>query len=206
MATRAIKIFLLLNLFFSATISHGQKFRKLDSILSKQLTQNQVGESRWVYYRKYAKIQGVHKPEINKLLSNFKFYTATLTNYLGWHVETSRCLILFDTVQSKILLVEPMWYSDLNEAFLRLFIGTKFKDKSSLMKFITELQSLLIVGFEEGKFTNTKYFDSNVTFDLTEINSGKTDTWRTIEIAAPDNVIKSFKSTNPKINESRTVR
>jgi hypothetical protein len=202
-----MKIFLLLSLFFSVAISHGQKFKKLDSILSKQLTPNQnEGEGgKWVYYRKYAKSQPIHKPEVNKLLSKFKFYTVNLTNYLDEHVETSRCLILFDTVKRRILLVEPMWCSDQNETFLKLFIGVKFKDRITLMKIITELQSLLIVGFE-GKFANTKYYDNKVTFDLTEINNGKIDIWRSTEIAISDNVIKSFKSTNPKMNDSRIVQ
>jgi len=200
-----MKIFLLLSLIFCATISHGQMFKKLDSLLSKQLSQDQEGEGKWVYYRKYSKIQNVIKPEVNKLFPNFKLYTASLTNYLGWHVETARCLILFDTVKTKILLVEPMWYSDQKETFLKLFLGVKFKDRITLMKFITELQSLLIVGFE-GKFVNTKYYDNKVTFDLTEINNGKIDIWRSIEIAISDNVIKSFKSTNPKMNDSTTVQ
>lgn len=170
-------------------------------------------DGRWVYYSERGNIQKIAKSEVSKIIPDYSFYRVTMTNYLGYHVNTSGCLILYDSLNKKTELVQPMWYSDENEVFLKHFIGTQFTDSTFLLKFVYELQGLMIVG-TSGTFFNTKYQSDRITFDLTfdhvSVSSGIINAvsgiWRTFEISLTDNTIKEFKITNPRMNQSRIVK
>lgn len=188
-------------LFFIATISFEQSFSKLDSLLVKNFPENSRTDGKWVYYSGNNAIKRIIKPEVNKTLTDFSFYQVDMTNYLGYHVHSSTCLILFDSVNLKVLLAVPMWYSDMSTDFVKLFIGKKFSDTASLMNFIKELQELMLIG-SLGKFSEPRLDNNKVTFDMTNNYSKGKDVWRHIEIVIINNTIKKFKSTNPTTKES----
>lgn len=84
------------------------------------------------------------------------YYTVTLVNYLGCHINPSRNLILFDTVHLWIIHVVPMWYSDISKDLLSLFIGKSFPDSTALLDFTCDLQRLMNAG-SSGSFERTVY-------------------------------------------------
>ncbi|MBI5857775.1 MAG: hypothetical protein HZB42_08990 [Sphingobacteriales bacterium] len=185
----------------------------LDGCLRRDFPKNSMTDGRWVYYPETGNIQQIDKPEISKIIPAYSFYRVTMTNYLGYHVNVSGCLILYDSLNKKIELVQPIWYSDENELFLKHFIGNKFTDTTSLLKFVYELQNLMIVG-TSGTFFNTRYQSDKITFDLTfghvsvspGIVNAVSGIWRTFEISLADNTLKEFKITNPRMNQSRIVK
>ena len=108
----------------------------------------------WVYVKDQADIQRMVKPRVIAVLPEFSFYTVTLTNYLGYHINRSRNLILFDSTRSRVIHVVPMWYGDISADLLSMFIGKTFPDSTSMLNFTLELQSLIIAG-STGGFENT---------------------------------------------------
>ena len=169
----------------------------LKEFLLGNFSQNSTKDGRWVYYKENANIQNLDKPEITKIIPSYKFYKVRLTNYLGYHINSCSNLILFDSVNKKIVHPEPMWYSDNNEEFIKLFIGKKFTDSTALMTFINEFQDLLKIG-STGQFANTKYNNTKVTFDDTFEGANRTEVWRRIEIIIKDNTIIDYRSINPR--------
>lgn len=178
--------------------------KTLDGILSKRFPENSNIDGRWVYYREKANIQKLEKPLVSKVIPEYTFYKINLTNYLGYHINSSNNLILFDSTKSKVVHAVPMWYGDISGDLLSLFIGKTFSDSTSLLKFTTELQSLMNAG-STGGFENTKYNEDRVTFDLTYQGANRKEVWRHIEMFIVDNTIKSFRSTNPQMKTSVTV-
>lgn len=162
-------------------------------------------DGKWVYYPELANIQKLEKPVVNKVIPEYAFYRVRLTNFLGYHVNSSSNLILFDSINRKIIHAIPMWYNDLSPDFLKLFIGKQFIDSVSLLEFTVELQYLMNVG-STGMFENTRYSYDKVTFDLTYHGANKKEVWRNIEMFITDNRITGFRSTNPKMNDSITVQ
>lgn len=185
-----------------------------DGCLRRDFPESSSIDGRWVYYPAQANIQKIIKPEVSKIIPAYSFYRVVLTNFLGYHINGSGCLILYDSARQRTELTEPLWFSDDNEALLRKFIGVKFKDSISLMQFVGELQDLLLVG-TGGSFFDTKYQKDKITYALTfehvSTSPGITsvvraDIWRTYEITLKDDTIIKFSSTNPKMNETRTVQ
>jgi hypothetical protein len=151
-------LILIITLFFLSN-SYGQSRDqddtiRLDSILRKELSRNSSAASPWFYFPG-SKIKKIDKPEIRKVFPEFTFYNVDLgsTNY---EISGADCLILMDSSNSTVLVVAPMWYSDINEPFLKLFTGKKFESGIALRSFVLELQDLLNVG-TNGKFENTVY-------------------------------------------------
>ena len=171
--------------------------KTLEDFLFKTFSEYSKTDGRWVYYKEQANIQKLDKPEVSKVVPGFNFYKVRLTNYLGYHVNTCSNLILFDSVNKKIIHPEPMWYSDNNEEFIKLFIGKKFTDSTALMSFINEFQDLLKMG-STGQFANTKYSNTKVTFDYTFQGARGTEIWRRIEVYIKDNTILEYRSINPR--------
>ena len=198
------KFVALIFILFSLTLAIGQNFKKLEFALVKDFPESSSTNAKWVYYSESANIQKIDKPDVNKLIPNFSFYKVRLTNFLGYHINTSNCLVLFDSIKFKTLLVAPMWYSDISEDFLKLFIGAKFSDSISIMKFALELQDLMILGSTD-QFENTKFNTNKITFELTHAGSSSREVWRRIEIIISENTITKFISTNPIMNTSEVV-
>jgi hypothetical protein len=177
----------------------------LERSLLLNFPQSPVGDGKWVYYQESGKIQKIEKPAVSKLIPEYAFYRVSLTNFLGYHINSSTNLILFDSVKTKIIHVVPMWYGDISRAFLKLFIGKQFSDSTSLLEFTIELESLMNIG-STGMFENTRYSYDKVTFDLTYQGANKKEVWRHIEMFITDNRITGFRSTNPQMNESIIVQ
>ena len=201
-----MKVLLIVTLlFFIVAASFGQTFQKLDSVLLKTFPENSSIDGKWVYYSANGHIKKIDKPEVSKVLPNYTFYQVDMTNFLGYHVYTSTCLILFDSNRLQALLAVPMWYNDISKDFLKLFIGKKFNDTVALMNFMKELQDLMFIG-SRAKIEDPKLDTGKVTFDMKNNYSKGKEIWRHIEISIIDNTIRRFKSTNPMMNESIIVQ
>jgi hypothetical protein len=172
--------------------------KTLEDFLSRNFSEFSKEDGRWVYYKETANIQQLDKPEVSKIIHGYKFYKVGLTNYLGYHINNCSNLILFDSVNKKIIHPEPMWFSDNNEKFIKLFIGKRFSDSAALMAFVYEFQDLLKVG-STGQFTNTKYSNTKVSFDDTFNGARGAEVWRHIEIHIKDNKIVDYRSINPRL-------
>ena len=185
-------------------ISFGQNDSELIKSLKKELSENSTKDGRWVFHENESEISKIEKPIISEFFPDIELYKVMLTNYLGYHVNKSNCLILFNRKKSKIQLVEPIWYSDIDKKFLKKFIGLKFKDKNTLNELCFELQYLMLIG-SNYKVENTKITESNITFDLTYEGRLKTEVWRNLEIKKKGLEIDGFSSTNPRMNETTKV-
>ena len=119
------KFVALIFILFSLTLAIGQNFKKLEFALVKDFPESSSTNGKWVYYSESANIQKIDKPDVNKLIPNFSFYKVRLTNFLGYHINTSNCLVLFDSIKFKTLLVAPMWYSDISEDFFEIVYRSK---------------------------------------------------------------------------------
>ena len=179
--------------------------KTLDGILSKMFSKNSTIDGKWVYFKEAGNIQKLTAPEVSKVIPEYRFYKVRLTNFLGYHINSSTNLILFDSLNSKIIQAVPMWYADISQNFLKLFIGKHFADSLSLLKFTFELQDLMKIG-STGNFGNTKYKPEKLSFDYTNPGPKGPEVWRHIEMFITDHTIKAFRSSNPKMNESVMVK
>jgi len=209
-----MKTLLLIFSFGLLNFVHGQTYPRLAKVLTKELPNDSTKDGRWVFYADNANIEKLNKPLVKATVPNYDFYQVGLTNYLGWHVNQGTCLILFDSIKSKIILIEPLWYNETNEDFIKLFIGQKFDNKESLLNFLQELNELLEVG-SGYKFRNTGYADNLITYDLgyfkddtyttggngtrSTIHYNEDGVWRKIKIDTKDLKIIKYTSLNPKM-------
>ena len=202
------------------TTAYGQTFPALEKVLKKELPESSTSDGRWVFYTEKANIQKIEKPIVKALIPNYDFYSVTLTNYLGWHVNQGTCLVLFDSFKSKITLVEPLWFGGTNHQLVKLFLGKKFQNQNSLTNFLTELTELMQVG-SGYKFRTTSQSDTLITLDLgyfkgdsyTTGGNGTSSTvrynddgvWRKIEISLRDFAIVRYTEINPKTNDKKVI-
>jgi hypothetical protein len=181
------------------SIDSALNLRTLDGLLAKKFPESSRVDGRWVYYSDQADIQRLEMPHIRTVLQEYSFYTVTLTNYLGYHVNRSRNLILFDSVHLWTIHAVPMWYSDISKDLLSLFIGKSFPDSTALLEFTGDLQRLMNTG-STGSFENTVYHKDKVTFDLTYQGANRKAVWRHIEMYIDNNTIRRFRSIKPAMN------
>lgn len=181
------------------TIDSALNLRTLDGLLAKKFPQNSRVDGRWVYYRDVADIRRLEMPHMRSVLPEYTFYTVNLVNYLGYHINDSRNLILFDTVHLWTIHVVPMWYGDISKDLLSLFIGKSFPDSTALLDFTGNLQCLMNAG-STGSFENTVYHKDKVTFELTYPGANRKEVWRHIEMYIDNNTIRRFRSINPAMN------
>lgn len=154
-----ITVFLPLNVF-------GQlRNFNLEKALKRDFSKYADKDGKWVFYHEKANIKKVDKPLVMARIPGYNVYQVNLTNYLGYHVYNSVCLVLFDSANSKTRLVEPLWYGGCSKPFLEFFIGQKFDNKDALLSFLQELNDLMQIGSFH-KFTLTSWSDSLVTYDL----------------------------------------
>ena len=144
---------------------YGQAFPTLDTVLKKELPQNSTTDGRWVYYSDKADIEKIEKPLVKAVLPNYDFYKVTLTNYLGYHVNQGTCIVLFDSLKSNIVLVQPIWYAGASEPLIKLFLKKTFENKEKLLAFLKELNDLMEIG-SGYKFVYTSSTDDIIKYDL----------------------------------------
>ncbi len=216
-----IKIFIAILLSGLFVHVSAQKFTALEKVLAKEFSENSNTDGRWVFYSERADIEKIIKPLVGLQIPNYTFYKIQLTNYLGYHINEATCLILYDSLKAKVLLVEPLWYGGVSERFVRLFVGKTFNSKDSLMSFLTELNELMEVG-SGFKFVTPIYTDSLITYDLASLKGdsyttkgngisstvqyNQDDVWRKIRITIKNLKIIRYASTNPKTNEEETIK
>lgn len=207
---KSLAVIFLLVLFNNV---YGQTYPALEKVLMKELSETSQADGRWVFYPGKANIEKIIKPAVKAKIPSYEFFQMNLTNYLGWHVNEGTCLILFDSLTSKILLVEPLWYQEPSQGFINLFKGKRFNNKDSLLNFLKELHELMEVG-SGFKFLNTGFSDSVITYDMgyfrgdsyTTGGNGVTSTvrynedgvWRKIRIDIKNLTIIRYSAINPK--------
>lgn len=216
-----MRTFFTLLLSLILTQGQAQKFPSLEKVLSKELSENSTTDGRWVFYPEKGNIEYVAMPLVSAQVPNYRFYKVQLTNYLGYHVNEATCVVLYDSVKSKFILVEPLWYGDIPEALVKLFIGKKFKSKDDLLAFFNELNELMQTG-SGYKFINPVFTDTQLTYvlgsfkgdSITTGGNGTSSTvkynedgvWRNIVIDLKDLCIKRYTSINPVTKEKQVVK
>ncbi len=184
----------------------------LESVLQQHISQKSERGDRWVFYSDKAAINRIEKPAVKAISTGYDFYSVTLTNYLGYHVNQVTCLALIDTVARKCMLVEPLWYAESNKELIKAYLGHQFDGKDSLMNFLSQLNELMETG-SGFKFLQTSCTNDSVTYDLVSSaeNSYTTggygtasrigyDTkkiWRKITIEIKNYAVTRYVVTNP---------
>ena len=210
-------LILLLDLF---TYSYGQNYPALEKLLTKELSKDSQKDGRWVFYADKATIERIIKPRVKSRVPNYEFYQVNLINYLGYHINEGTCLVLFDSLKSKMILIEPLWYNGTSQPLIKLFIGEKFENKDSLLSFLKELNELIEVG-SGYRFRNTGFTDSLITYDLgyfkgdsyttggngisSTVTYNKDGVWRKIKIYIKNLEIIRYMSINPKMNGDKEI-
>lgn len=212
--------FLILSFGFLLNHAHGQSYPALEKVLAKELSNESEEDGRWVFYPGNGDIKKIDKPLVKEIIPDYDFFQVTLTNFLGYHVNQGICLILFDSSMAKIVLVEPIWYRDISQPLVKMFIGKKFGSMDSLFKFLTELNELMGIG-SGFKFRNTSIADSLITFDLgyfkgdayttggngtkSTVQYNEDGVWRKIMIDIKEGAIIRYTSINPKGNDKEII-
>ncbi len=197
--------FLVILIFIGFTQeSISQEFVELKKVMKRELPDDLNLDGRWVYEEEINEIQKI-ETDIEKYLTDFEFYKVRLVNYLGWHINDTNCLVLFNKSDSSIILIEPLWYGGVSKELIGMFIDYKFQTKEELKKFVFSLQDLLLIGSKQNKdFRNTVIGENKITFDLYETNR-KERIWRKIEIGIDNYTLKYLDSTNPVTKETTKI-
>lgn len=198
----------------------GQTYPGLEIALKNEFPKESQKDGRWVFFEDKANIEKIDQPTIKASFPNFDLFQVTLTNYLGWHVNQGNCLILYDSLSTNIILIEPLWYSGPSKAFTNLFIGRKFDNKATLLSFLDGVNELMGIG-SVYRFRFTSYSDSLITYDLgyfkgdsyTTGGDGTTSVlrynedgvWRKILIDIKDLQILRYTFVNPKTNDKEII-
>ena len=208
---------LLILLTLGLTISaYGQRYANLERVLTEEFSEKSVKDGRWVFFADKAEINKIATHSIRTIIPNYDFYKVNLTNHLGWHITHATCVVAFDSLESKILLIEPIWFSDINEPLLRLLTNKSFESKTQLSKVIDEVNQLMKVG-SSYRFMKTGSTDNLITYDLVKGDNDTTSgprtsstvqykIWRKIEIKISGLEIEQYKSTNLKTMDEVVVK
>ena len=216
-----MRLLTLILTFGLLTKLYGQTYSALDTVLKKELSENSTTDGRWVYYSDKANIEKIEKPLVNAVLPNFDICKVTLTNYLGYQVNQGTCIVLFDNLKSKVVLVQPIWYGGISESIVKIFLKKKFDDKEKLLSFLKELNEIMEIG-SGYKFVNTSSTDNLITYDLVSFKgdsyttggngSSSTTTYtkdgvyRQIEIKIKDLKLVAYTSINPAIKDKKEYK
>lgn len=214
--TRKIIIIGLLLFVKEGQIIYGQTHSTLEEILKRELSENSTQDGRWVFYADKANIEKIEKPLVKAVVPNYDFYKVTLTNYLGYHINEGTCVILFDSLKSKIILVQPIWYGGISEPLIKLFLKKQFDNKYKILNFLNDLNGLMEIG-SGYKFINTSLTDDLITYDLvyfkgnsyttggngtsSTVNYTSDGIWRQIEIKIKNFKMIEYVSINPKLKK-----
>lgn len=219
--TRKIIIIGLLLFVTTGQIVFGQTYSALEETLKKELPANSTQDGRWVFYADKANIEKIEKPLVKAVVPNYDFYKVSLTNYLGYHVNQGTCVVLFDSLKSKIILVQPIWYGGISEPLVKLFLKKQFDNKDKLLSFLNELNELVEIG-SGYKFVNTSSTDDLITYDLvyfkgdsyttggngtsSTVNYTSDGIWRQIEIKIKNFKMIEYVSINPKLKDKKEYK
>jgi len=213
-----MRILTMILTFGLLTNLYGQTFPELDTALKKEFSENSKTDGRWVYYSDKADVEKIEKPLVKAVLPHYDFYKVTLTNYLGYHVNQGTCIVLFDSLNSSIVLVQPIWYGGVSEELIKLVLKKKFDNKENLLSFLKELNELMEIG-SGYKFVNTSSTEHLITYDLvyfkgdsyttggngtsSTVNYNSDGVWRQIEIKIDDFKMIEYTSINPALKGNK---
>jgi len=216
-----MRLLILIFTFGLLTNVYGQTYLALDTVLKKELSTSSMTDGRWVYYPDKANIEKIEKPLVKAVLPNYDFYKVTLTNYLGYHVNQGTCVVLFDSLKSKIVLVQPIWYGGISESLIKLVLKKPFDSKDELLSFLNELNELMEIG-SVYKFVNTSSTDNLIKYDLvyfkgdsyttggngtsSTINYKQDGVWRQIEIKIKNFKLVEYVSINPRLKDDKEYK
>ncbi len=200
---------------------YGQSYHALENVLKKELSQHSTTDGRWVYYPDKANIEKIEKPLVKAALPNYDFYKVSLTNYLGYHVNEGTCVILFDSLKSKIVLVKPIWYGGISDPLIKLVLKKPFDNKEKLLNFLNELNELMEIG-SAYKFVYTGATEDILKYDLvyfkgdsyttsgkgtsSTVNYTKDGIWRQIEIKVKNFKMIEYTSINPSLKDNKEYK
>lgn len=216
-----MKLLILILTFGLLTNIYGQTYPALDTVLKREFSESSTTDGKWVYYSDKADIEKIEKPLVKDVLTNYDFYKVTLTNYLGYHVNQGTCIVLFDSLKSSVILVQPIWYGGVCEQLIKLVLKKPFDNKENLLSFMKELNELMEIG-SGYKFINTSSTDNLITYDLvyfkgdsyTTVGNGTSSTvnytkdgiWRQIEIRIKDLKMIEYTSINPALKDNKEYK
>jgi hypothetical protein len=219
--TRKIIIIGLLLFATTGQIVFGQTYSALVETLKRELSETSTKDGRWVFYADKANIEKIEKPLVKAVVPSYDFYKVTLTNYLGYHVNQATCLVFFDSLKSKIVLVEPIWYGGISEPLIKLFLKQQFDNKDKLLSFLNELNELMEIG-SGYKFVNTSSTEDLITYNLvyfkgdnytaggngasSTVNYTSDGIWRQIEIKIKNFKMIEYASINPKLKDKKEYK
>jgi hypothetical protein len=210
-------------IIFSLLISSAfsQNNFRLEALLHKTFPEKSDIDGRWVYIKEEAKIERIDNTQMNSILGSYDIYKLTLINYLGYHVNQGICTILVDSSLSKLILVEPIWYSGLSESLIKIIVKSRFENKNKLMAALNELHLLQVIS-SNNKFIKTKETNDVIYFDLayfredslitesefaqsTVINH-KGDIYRQVEVRFKKGKIKDYTIYNPGLKDEKLYK
>jgi hypothetical protein len=217
-----MKKLLILLLFGFIHSVYAQKYTGLEKVLQKELSTSSTKDGRWVFYAKRASIEKLDKVQIKKYFPEYDVFKMELTNYLGYHVNQANCIVLYDSLKSAIIKVDPLWYGGISDTLIKLCINKKFDNKDSLLNFMKAIHELMVI--DSGySFVNTGCTEKNISYDLmsakgntytiTNFNGGSSVTqnlkegaWRKTTIVIDDLKIKKYTSINPVTSDKEEVK
>ena len=215
-----LKLLTIILTFGFLTNLNGQTTLQLETILKKDFSPNSTKDGKWVFYEDKANIEKIDKPYVKAIIPDYDFYKVTMTNFLGYHINQGTCIVLVDTLQSKTILVEPLWYGGISKDLIKLFINHKYGSKDSLLNFMTQLNGLMQIG-SGYKFLQTSYSDTLITYDLgyfkgdsyttggngtsSTINYNKDGIWRNIRVEIKNFAIIRYSEINLKTNDKNVI-
>ncbi|WP_447113613.1 hypothetical protein [Psychroserpens sp. BH13MA-6] len=179
-------------------IAIGQNFVELKAELIERFPNDSIeGDNVWAFFEETANIKKIIKPTVKKYLNEFDLYQATLTNFLGYHIEDAECLIIYNPKTSELEMYPPIWFDNSMEKFFTKFYDTEFESKAEMKKFISQIQEIMLIGSLRKSFENTEFDSEKITFNLMETRNSKKKVWKKMEIKTNGNRIIEFMSDNP---------
>ena len=201
-------IFILFACCFIYT-ANGQAYPALEKVLTAKFSETSTKDGRWIFNSGKANIEKIDKPLVNAVIPNYTFYKITLTNYSGDHINEENCVVLYDSSASKIVLVEPLWYSGISKPFITLFLRKHFDSREQLSAFLEQLNELMELG-SGCKFIRTGFSDSLATYDVVNFNEGsggnKEKPWKQIRIDLEDRQVVRYTSINPANRKKEIIK
>lgn len=179
---------------------------ELEKLLQKKFNAHSKRQSHLVYQADKAAITLLKTPLINARYPNALLYRVMLTNYVSGQANTAPHVIMYDTAENKITLVEPLDNGALSKPFVRRFLSQRFQAKEQLQAFIAELSAAVAFG-PAYKFELADYSDVGVTYSLTAVANNTTATstiryknrklWNTAQLMLRGAVITQMVAADP---------
>ena len=177
----------------------GQNLSEVKTQLSKKFPADSTfdGEDIWVFYENAGNIEKINKSIVQKYLKGSELYQATLTHFLGHHIEDADYFIIYNHKSSELEVFPPIAFDSSMLRLLSKFNNTEFRSKAELKKFISQIQEIMLIGSPDLHFENTEFSNNEITFDLMETESSDSWVWRKMKVKLNGNRILEFVLETP---------